>query len=343
MDEFMVKYKSIQRSQTQLQRIASDTKRCAGDTDQICRALRGRISSYEQIGVRLRYISGQIEENEQLLRIMGEKAALIGTMYERAERQILGNAQAGELQGLEQEVNNIQDEKEKDSPEENIFQLLSKIVGELGVLGPGLSLFVSWLPGIDQEDDWLDLLLDAGKAISNMGEKYFEIEGDSWAEWFGIIDTTGRYDQSWDDLWWSEFKKHVDFSETAGWQKALGIAGTIFSVGIAAKDNWDEAVSGEIGYGRAAAETVGEVLVDWAIGASALTLAAAVLPVGAPAILVGAVGAAVVWAADEIFEYIFDDSATEVISDTILNIGENAWEFAENAGEAISDWWTDLW
>lgn len=343
MDEFMVKYKLLQKSQMQLQRIASDTNRCAGDTDRICRALRGRISSYEQIGIRLRYISGQIEENEQLLRMMGEKAALIGRMYEQAERRILGNVQAGELKDLEQEVNNIQDKKEKDSLEEDIFQLLSKIVGELGVMGPGLSLLVSWIPGIDQEDDWLDMLLDAGKAISNMGEKYFGVEGDSWAEWLGIIDTTGRFDKNWDELWWSEFKKNVDFSGTAGWQKALGIAGTIFSVGITAKDNWDEAASGEIDYGRAVAETVGEVLVDWAIGAGALTLAAAALPVGAPAILVGAVGAIVVWAADEIFEYIFDDSATEVISDTILNIGENAWEFAEDAGEAISDWWTDLW
>lgn len=336
MDEFMVKYKSIQRSQTQLQRIASDVRRCSGDTDQIRRALRGKISSYEQIGVRLRWISGQIEENEQLLRMMGEKAYLIGVMYERAERQILGNVPAGELKDLEQVLNNIQDEKEKDSLEENIFQLISKIIGELGVPGSVLSLLVSWISGIEQDDDWLDMLLDAGKAISNMGEKYFEIEGDSWAEWLGIIDTTGKYDKSWDDIFLSELKKHVDFSDVTGWQKALGIAGTIFSIGVAAKDNWDEAASGEIDYGRAAAETVGEVLVDWVIGAGALTLAAAALPVGAPAILVGAVGAVVVWAADEIFECIFDDKATEVISDTILNAGENV-------GEAISDWWAALW
>lgn len=151
-----------------------------------------------------------------------------------------------------------------------------------------------------------------------------------------------------------EAKDSVGFVTDSGWAKALGIAGSILTVGTTAYDNYKEWKSGEISVGRAVAETLGEVAVDWGIGILATAAAAALLPVGAPAVAVGAAAAGVTWLADCICESFTGKGLTETISDAALDAGTAIWNAGTEAvsaigdglsevGGAISDWWGALW
>lgn len=94
--------------------------------------------------------------------------------------------------------------------------------------------------------------------------------------------------------------------------------------------------------GRFFAETAIETGVDIGLSIAAGVAVAAALPATAPAIVVGAVGAGVVWAANEVCEYIFDgrdigECVSDLICDTGERIGEAVGDAVENIGNAARD------
>lgn len=335
MDEFMVRCKQVMGCGDELINCAGFLKGYAGDTDSVRRNLRGKISSYDQIGNRLKQIAGCMEEECRKLESLGNGAHNIGRTYSDTENRITGKEISEEKVG---------------APEEEGFSwefgdLASDVLGEFGVIGTGISSVASWVTG-GGKSDAVDWFLNVGDDAVGIGDGIREIVEDKLpiAEWFGF----GASDYASDAKFWDRFKSNLgkeaketfDYMDGSNWSKALGVLGTAFTVGEAAKDNYDEYKRGEIGAVRAVAETAGEVAVDWAIGIGVTALAAAALPVGAPAVAVGAATVVVTWAVDKAFEWATGKNASEFISDTIL---DGAAKAVQSAGKAVADWWGGLW
>ena len=346
MEEFTIKSGRVRGCQHAMAGYARTMRSQADDLDRIRCALRGKISASERLGERLWSISAIMEEQAIHFETMGEKADVIAGLYEQAERNILG---------------------EKEESPWNIADLFSDIVGGAGVAGSGFSFGSSLATWFNQDnwDDPIQMLLDTAGSMIDLESGILGMDDpSSFEEWFGMTkywDWDGLGDISQlnkGDLFWSslrhEAKDSVSFVTDSGWAKALGIAGSILTVGTTAYDNYKEWKSGEISVGRAVAETLGEVAVDWGIGILATAAAAALLPVGAPAVAVGAAAAGVTWLADCICESFTGKGLTETISDAALDAGTAIWNAGTEAviaigdglsevGGAISDWWGALW
>lgn len=351
MEEFMIKSGRVRGCQHAMAGYARTMRNKADDLDRIRRALRGKISSAEQLGERLRFISTIMEEQAVHFDTMGEKADVIAGLYEQAEKKILG-------------------EKE-DSPWD-INSLLSDLLEATGTMGTGLSTVASWFDKESWEDP-IQLALDTAGSAVDMASSIIDMEDwksiEEWLEtgkywdWDGLGDIAGDVADldAWDAFKTKfstslqhEAKDSVSFVTDSGWSKALGIAGTVLSIGSTAYGNYQEWKSGEISGWRAVAETAGEVVVDWGIGIAATAAAAALLPVGAPAVAVGAVAAGVTWLADCVCESFTGKGLTETISDAALDVGTALWDAGTAAvnvigdglsdfGGAVSDWWGSLW
>ncbi len=346
MEEFMIKSGRVRGCQHAMAGYAKTMRNQADDLDRVRRALRGKISSAEQLGERLRSISTIMEEQAVYFDTMGEKADAIAGLYEQAEKNILG---------------------EKEESPWNFGDLFSDIVGEAGIAGSAFSFgssLVSWF-NKDNWDDPMQLLLDTAGSMVDLESTVWGIEDPkSLKEWFGMTkywDWDGLGDVSKlnkGDRFLSSLKHEaadsVSFVTDSGWAKGLGIAGSVITVGTTIYDNYKEWKSGEISGWRAVAETAGEVVVDWGIGIVATAAAAALLPVGAPAVAVGAVAAGVTWLADCVCESFTGKGLTETISDAALDVGTALWNAGTEAvsvigdglsdfGGAVSDWWGSLW
>ena len=354
MEEFRIKSGRVRGCQHAMGRYAKTMRNQANDLDRIRNALRGKISSAEQIGERIRTISTIMEEQAVHFDTMGEKADVIAGLYEQAEKNILG---------------------EKEESPWDLWSLFSDLVGEVGFAGSVFS-FVTSLPEWFDKDNWDDPIqwgLDTAGSVVDFVSSVIDM--DDWKsidDWFGAgkywdWDGLGDFADDLSDLGtWNSFKKKfntsfqhemedsISFVSDSGWSKALGIIGSVITVGTIAYDNFKEWDSGEITVERAVAETINEVAVDWVIGIGMTALATAVLPVGAPAVAVGAVAAGVTWLADCVCEGITGKGLTETISDAALDVKTIKWDIGTEAVSVIgdglsetvgtiSDWWVSLW
>lgn len=346
MEEFTIKSGRVRGCQHDMAGFARTMRSQADDVDRIRRALRGKISSSERLGERLWSISSIMEEQAVHFDTMGEKADVIAGLYEQAERNILG---------------------EKEESPWNFGDLFSDVLGEAGIAGSTFSFgssVVSWF-NKDNWDDPMQIFLDTAGSMIDLESDVWGMEDPrsfkeaiGWTkywDWDGLGDVSKL---SKGDRFLSSLKHEavdsVDFMKDSGWAKGLGIAGSVITVATTAYDNYKECKSGEISVGRAVAETVGEVAVDWGIGILATAAAAALLPVGAPAVAVGAAAAGVTWLADCICESFTGKGLTETISDAALDAGTAIWNAGTEAvsaigdglsdvGGAIADWWGALW
>ena len=128
------------------------------------------------------------------------------------------------------------------------------------------------------------------------------------------------------------------------------------SVAVTGIGNWfsnkeeQKRSNGTMSDGRAVAETIGETVVDTALtyGGSILVGAAvaALAPVSLPGIAVTAISGAIVAGVNVGVEALTGKSATEWISDTVLDMGEAALTKVGNAiscvGDTVSSWFSRL-
>ena len=261
----MIRYNLVKGRREDIQGLAGQMKNYAHDTDNIRRKLRGKISSYDQIGRRLNQISDRIEKNGRDLEQFGEKLKNIVHLYEQSEKRILGQAVSDS--GITE-------------PDEKGFSLdIGVSIGDFAVkfsfAGSMESMVAPWWMSVLDSSTLLSLAGDVGKDLGNP-----------------VL-------------------------------KRLGGLGTVLSVAQTIKNNCDEYEKEEISEGRVALETVGELAADWAIGVGMTAVAATLLPVGAPAVAVGAVAAVATWALDQASDLCFGKSASEAISDGIIDFGEN--------------------
>lgn len=314
----MIRCKRIQNMKWTFDSISRDIKRYAENADSIRRHLRGKISSYDQIGDRIGKITNRMELQANDFTNMGNKAVAIAKLYEQSEKKIVG-----------------------EKPDLGWLEAVGDALGEVPFISAlGISTVVSWAG-----QDGLgagDILLDVGDWATSAGGSIYDHLTDDWsvADWFGMVATD--YTDDFIGNIKVAAKESVDFMEKENWGKALGIAGAALSFVSSAKDNIEEYQKGEIGWGRAVAETVGEFAVDWGVGIGMTALAATLLPVGAPAVAVGAVAAVGAWALDEVFQAACGKSAAEATSDFILDTGEAAINGIKSAASSLANWWRGI-
>lgn len=143
-------------------------------------------------------------------------------------------------------------------------------------------------------------------------------------------------------------------AETVGDKIAVGCkwAGTVLTVLTTGWDNYEEA-GGQF-TGRMVGETVIESGVKIVAGIGAGALATMLLPVGAPAVIVGVTTVGITWAVDKVCEWATGGkNLAETISDGVMDFAESAKDHLEkagrsigdavsSAGKAISGWWNGL-
>lgn len=177
-------------------------------------------------------------------------------------------------------------------------------------------------------------------AIGNGTKAIFNPAGGVNADWasklFGFAGHgVGGLKDSWQKTWEGlRLSKQTNWvGKTATVCKWAGYALTFVADGI---DNYNE-FDGDMG-ARFWGETIVEGAVDVGLSIGAGVLIAAALPASAPAIVVGAAAAGVVWAANEACEWITGGrDIAEVIGDAVCDGAEWVGRTAQNIGEAARE------
>lgn len=151
---------------------------------------------------------------------------------------------------------------------------------------------------------------------------------------------------------WNKWLSGMKIGENATLAEKTAVvckwAGYAMSFVGEAVDNAEEFGDNFYKDGRFWGETVIEGATDVALGIGAGILVAAALPASAPAIVVGAAGAAVVWAGNALVEGLTGQDIDEWVSDLVYGDGKVAevkeWvgDKLDDAGEALKDIGSDI-
>lgn len=247
---------------------------------------------------------------------------------------------------------------------DDIWELFLKLLPEAGFGGAIIGLFGQQLTG--GTTAWpkriLQILSGGTKAAGGIAKGFSSSSSFDWKRLFSTYtDPDGTQKPSFSDALKKQFSKYsFANAEKVGDKIAVGCKwlGTALTVLTTGWDNYEEA-GGQF-TDRMLGETVIESGVKIGTGVLAGAAIAAILPVGAPAVLVGGLAVGVTWAVDKLSEALFDRNLAEMVSDTAMNLIENTqkgWEtlksdFQEagnrignavsSAGKAISGWWNGL-
>ena len=151
---------------------------------------------------------------------------------------------------------------------------------------------------------------------------------------------------------WNKWVDSMKFGENAsGWEKGAvvakwaGYALTAVVNGIDNYNEYQEDVSMTVG--RAVGETIVESAVDIGLSIGAGVLIAAALPATAPAILVGAAAAGVVWVGNEVCEWItggrdLGEVAADFVCDSVEAVGNAVSNVADAVADGVSTAWNGI-
>lgn len=181
-----------------------------------------------------------------------------------------------------------------------------------------------------------DLLNGFGEVVGAVGDVNNGGVSANWVD--NLFGLNTRNANGWGNAW-DDFLDSMNLSNkttTAGKiSSACKWAGYAMSFVVSGVENYEE-FGGDMG-ARFWGETVTEGIVDIGLGIAAGVAAAAILPASAPAIVVGAAAAGVVWLADEVL------NVDEIAADFVCDVAEGAVEVVQNVGETIADGVESAW
>lgn len=248
---------------------------------------------------------------------------------------------------------------------DNGLDFVKKLVGKVGFVGSAVEVVVDFSSGVSANSKY-----KMGKAMAKGAKTFSTLVGDlasnafkppkqqDWKKAFtgdwsthSLLQNLNKNATTIEKIktggvkWIDALKKEkasysIKNAKTVGDKVKVGTKwlGVAFSAISNAIGNVEE--HGELN-GRAVAETIGETVADVAIGAVATATvvgAATVLGLSAPAVVVGAASAGVVWAVDKIVKATTGKrSASELISDIVLDTGESILNGAQNALRAVGN------
>lgn len=324
-------------------------------------------SSYSSIQWRIKALASELEEEKRKMGAMYTSLQAVNKLYIDCEDSITGRAQETNAGTVEPPGNGggssgADDEKPwyADLPKETIKMILG-IVEKAGDIG-GATAVVNAVIKVLMDNDGMSYK-DAGSIIKGLGKTIMsskKLIGNGSVDWIEALGLNAY--------------KAASFSQTAGWMgrlesakdtfgqafkyemtgdtagkvlKGTKIAGWTLALVANGFSNYEEYSKGEITAGRAVAETVMETGVDIAKGAAlaaGVAAGAAALGIAAPAVVVGGVAVAASAVLDYACKQITGKAVTELVSDTILDVGEavinGAREVVSNVGNVVKDTFT---
>lgn len=324
-------------------------------------------SSYSSIQWRIKSLADDLEEEKRKMGTMYASLQNINKLYIDCEKGITGRTQETVIGSVEPPApgngggGGTDGDKPwyADLPKETI-KLILGVVEKAGDMGGTAAVINSIIKILMDHDGFT--YKDAGAVIKSLGKTIMsasKLAGEPW-DWAKALGLNGY--------------KAVSLSQTAGWMgrlqsakdtfegalnyevtgdtagnaiKGTKIAGWALALVANGFSNYEEFSKGEITGERAVAETVLETGID--IGKGALLAAgaaagAAALGIAAPAVVVGGVAVAASAVLDFACKQLTGKAVTELVSDTILDVGEavinGAKEVASGIGNAVKDTFT---
>ncbi len=221
------------------------------------------------------------------------------------------------------------------------------LLGGAGIFGEAVSGIADF---VNSDDPFWVSLPSAIGSMLGIGEGIASIVENGGANWFdelfgfaNVADDIDVNGNIFSQLIGDEIDGYM-FAGDGSTSSTLGSIAQWFGVitaGVTSGySNWQEFRSGAIDADRAIGEFVIEAGADLLIGAGAEMLVTAALVAacgGAPAIVVGAGTALVTWAVDEVSESFFGVSATEAISDAVMDGVEWVSEHADDIKTTITE------
>lgn len=315
----------------------------------------------------IRELSEQVSQEKQLVRLCYSSLETIVSEYQRTEKNLVST------NGVQKVT--INTKPENSSSEKTMVpewvKNMWKLVGKAGPVGKGIQTVGKFAADIafgtfsaktiaNATSDIWNTAWDVGKNISKMKTDKSSV---TWKEWLGFgsgnvgkiahsnIGAVNRAKHGAASNW-----KHAirELNTKSGRIKQVG--GIVLAGVVNGFSNYDEyakkysegKVTKEYAVGRAVLETVGETAVDWGknilIG-SAVAAGFAAAGVAAPAVAVGAVTVGISIAADWACKKITgkfggeEKGVTELVSDTIIDLGEKFVKAKENV---VSSIWSGL-
>lgn len=343
MAELMVRWGELQSLSQATAEWGAKVQSVGGEAAGIANKIYIQSESVSQVKQYIRKVSGELEELGGKIADYGAKGEAIAGIYEKAEKKAV-LAMGGTGTAWKIRPSNIIWTQPKPSPNYwDMKSLIQKLIGKAGFAGIGISAAWAMADSSFGGKDWAKLLGNfakmAEKGVDIKWKELLNKDVDQWKKLFGLnkgsenLTGAAGFKSKWADAF-------DDFGNPKSAKGAAKWAGTIFSGIVNAFTNYQEYADGEISAGRAVMETIGETAADIVIGAAVGAAVAAVIGTAAPAVVAGGISVAVVWASDCLVKWATNgekDGLSELISDTVLDVGEYVGERISNAAQNIAN------
>lgn len=302
-------------------------------------------------------IMASMEQEERSIKNFGTSLYRVAASYQNCEQRVLEHATGAVLSGGGSGRSFADsDENTSENPISWKWKDTWKMISQAGIAGAGIGGIGNLITG----EGNLKTVLDSGKFLTKAvgGVCTVLAKGGSRATWgsylFGMNDAlaginTSSPGKAFVSSMNKQFGSDLNMADAKGWNKGkvgakwAGHALTAITNGV---ENYGEFQSGEIGAGRAVAETVLETGTDIAIGAAATAAATAVATAGAavfgataaPALVVGAAAVGITWAVNGVCKWATGGKDVgEVVADAVCDVGEKAVSVAKDIGKAAGN------
>lgn len=320
--EFTIKTQKVTAVVDEQKRMEAIIKKIGEEVSGISNYLSFEIREKSNINGKLKSIVGNVNEHRDGMHNMASGLQSIVNEYEKTEQKVVLNAGGTKVES-----------------EGGVFkkeELFWKTIGKAGVVGSGISLYHTIADSDGSAKDVISVLKNSnsfvGKvaSIASKGSKTKWQDLIDWVPDKSFVEKLGDYN----------FKNATKLSDKV--KTGAKWAGHILTLAGNAVENYVEFDSGEITAGRAVQETVGETVVDIALGAAlTFALGATIGAVGAPAVVVAGIGVFATWALDGAWKALTGKDFAENVSDFIIDgsekIVEGTREVLSEAGKAVGE------
>lgn len=298
-------------------------------------------------------IMESMEQEERSIKNFGTSLYRVAASYQNCEQRVLDQTTGAVLSGGGGGRSFADsDGNTSENPISWKWKDTWKMVSQVGIAGAGIGAIGNLITG----EGNLKTVLDSGKFITKAvgGVCTVLAKGGSRATWRSYLSgmndalagiNTSSSGKAFVSSMNKQFGSDLNMADAKGWNKGkvgakwAGHALTAIANGV---ENYEEFQSGEIGAGRAVAETVLETGTDIFIGAAATAAATAgAVALGAtaaPAVVIGAAAVGITWVVNGVCKWATDGKDVgEVVADVVCNVGEKAVSVAKDIGKAAGN------
>lgn len=303
-------------------------------------------SSRQFILKSLQTIETNLQEEEASIKTLGSSLQNIASLYEGAEKNIVGTAGTS--------GNGAEGTGTAGGKDHDIWKWSDtwKVIASFGGLGGFVATAGNLVTGGTDAGNLLSSAKFLAKAVGATATAC--TKGDTAASWWkhfsGFNNATeefagSSFGKAFSSSLKKQFTKDLDFGSATNVGDKVKVAtkwaGHALTVAKNGVENYQEYKSGDISAERAVAETAVESAVDIGMGALAtagVTAAFVAAGIAAPAVVIGVGAAGVTWAVNGVCKWATGGKDVgEVAADFVCDVGEAAVSAVKSGAKAVSD------